>query len=418
MDTKSFFFKLTLCTNVKTRLRRSKDIAGKLKMNEKDPRISSSAREVQPFLAMEIFERAQELERQGIDIVHLEVGEPDFDVPECVNRALLEAAGAGQTHYTHSMGMLELREEVCAYYQRRYGVGVDPGRVLITSGTSGALVLLMALLLEPGDEILLPNPGYACYDNFVRTFHGKPASYEVPARTGFRYDPGLVSKLINPRSKAILVNSPSNPTAAIQDHSTLEKIAGLGVPVISDEIYHGIEYGGDGTRAVSMLEVTDECFVVDGLSKRYAMTGLRVGWLVAPQNLIAPLQRLQQNLFVCASSLAQTAAIAALAEADAELEKMTAQYSKRREVLYDGLKKLGFPIPCKPMGAYYIFAQADHLDTDSLRLAKRILEEAHVGVTPGIDFGSHAEGWLRFSFANNIDNINEALRRLKKWLRA
>lgn len=418
MDTKSFFIKLTLCSDVKKQSRRSKGIAGEFKMNEKDPRISSSARQVQPFLAMEIFERSQELERQGIDIVHLEVGEPDFDVPECVNRALREAAEAGQTHYTHSMGMLDLREEVCAYYQRRYGIGIDPGRVLITSGTSGALVLLMALLLEAGDEILLPNPGYACYDNFVRTFHGKPASYEVPASTGFRYDPGRISKLINRRSKAILVNSPSNPTAAIQDYSTLEKIAGFGVPVISDEIYHGIEYGEAADRAVSMLEVTDECFVVDGLSKRYAMTGLRVGWLVAPQSLIPPLQRLQQNLFVCASSLAQTAAIAALGEADADLERMTEQYSKRREVLYSGLEKLGFPIPCKPMGAYYIFARADHLDTDSLRLAKRILEEAHVGVTPGIDFGSHAEGWLRFSFANNRANIREALSRLEKWLQA
>ena len=387
-------------------------------MSQDDPRISASARKVQPFLAMEIFERSQELESQGIDVVHLEVGEPDFNVPGCVDRAIRKAVEAGQTHYTHSLGMMDLREEVAAYYGRRYGVTIDAGRVLIAGGTSGALVLLMALLLEAGDELLLPNPGYACYDNFVRTFHGKPTGYEVPASTGFRYDPALISKLINPRSKAILVNSPSNPTAAVQDHSTLEEIAALGVPVISDEIYHGLEYGAADARAVSMLEVTDECFVVDGLSKRYAMTGLRVGWLIAPQSLVAPLQRLQQNLFVCASSLAQTAAIAALREADEDLERMTKQYSKRREVLYNGLEALGFPIPCKPMGAYYVFAQADHLDDDSLRLAKRILEEAHVGVTPGIDFGSRAEGWLRFSFANNIDNINEALRRLEKWLKA
>ena len=385
-------------------------------MNLDDPRISASARQVQPFLAMEIFERSQELERQGIDVVHLEVGEPDFSVPACVDRAISKAVEAGHTHYTHSLGMHDLREEIAAYYGRRYGVTIDPGRVLVTGGTSGALVLLMALLLEPGDEILLPNPGYACYDNFVLTFHGKPTGYEVPASTGFLYDPELIGKLVNKRSKGILINSPSNPTAAVQNHDTLERIAALGVPVISDEIYHGLEYGGAEERAVSMLEVTDDCFVVDGFSKRHAMTGLRVGWLVAPEDLIAPLQRLQQNLFVCASSLAQTAALAALREADEDLEKMTEEYSRRREVLYAGLERLGFRIPCKPMGAYYIFAQADHLDGDSLRLAKRILEEAHVGVTPGIDFGSRAEGWLRFSFANNIDNINEALRRLEKWL--
>ena len=165
-----------------------------------------------------------------------------------------------------------------------------------------------------------------------------------------------------------------------------------------------------------MREVTDDCFVVDGFSKRHAMTGLRVGWLVAPEDLVAPLQRRQQNRFVCASSLAQTAAIAALREGEEALSAMTEQYKRRREVLYNGLLELGFPIPCKPMGAYYIFAQADHLDGDSLRLAKRILEEAQVGVAPGIDFGSRAEGWLRFSFANDLESINEALRRLKKWL--
>ena len=365
---------------------------------------------------MEIFERSQELERQGIDIVHLEVGEPDFSVPACVDRAISKAVESGHTHYTHSLGRYDLREEVASYYKRRYKVNIDPGRVLVTGGTSGALVLLMALLLEPGDEILLPNPGYACYDNFVLTFHGKPTGYEVPASTGFRYDPELIGKLVNKRSKGILINSPSNPTAAVQDHDTLEEIAALGVPVISDEIYHGLEYGGADARAVSMLEVTDDCFVVDGFSKRHAMTGLRVGWLVAPEDLIAPLQRLQQNLFVCASSLAQTAAIAALREGEEALTAMTEQYKRRREVLYKGLLELGFPIPCKPMGAYYIFARADHLDGDSLRLAKRILEEAHVGVAPGIDFGSRAEGWLRFSFANDLESINEALRRLKKWL--
>ena len=387
-------------------------------MNLDDPRISNSARQVQPFLAMEIFERSQELERQGIDIVHLEVGEPDFSVPACVDRAISQAVEGGHTHYTHSLGRYDLREEVAAYYKRRYGVTIDAGRVLVTGGTSGALVLLMALLLEPGDEILLPNPGYACYDNFVLTFHGKPTGYEVPASTGFRYNPAFISKLINERSKGILINSPSNPTAAVQDHDTLEQIAALGVPVISDEIYHGLEYGGDDDRAVSMLEVTDDCFVVDGFSKRHAMTGLRVGWLVAPEDLVAPLQRLQQNLFVCASSLAQTAAIAALQEGEEALKAMTEQYTQRREVLYNGLLELGFPIPCKPMGAYYIFAKADHLDSNSLRLARRILEEAHVGVAPGIDFGSRAEGWLRFSFANNIENLNEALQRLKKWLSA
>jgi (5-formylfuran-3-yl)methyl phosphate transaminase len=210
-----------------------------------------------------------------------------------------------------------------------------------------------------------------------------------------------------------MVNSPANPTAAVQSRETLAELAGLGIPVISDEIYHALEYG---VRAHSMLEVTDRCFVLDGFSKRYAMTGWRIGWLVAPPEQVPALQRLQQNLFICAGSVAQHAGLAALREADSDVEVMRAEYARRRSVLLEGLRCLGFGIPAEPQGAYYLLADTRHLDGDSLRLARRLLEEARVGVTPGVDFGSRAEGHLRFSFASALPRIEEGLRRLEAWL--
>jgi (5-formylfuran-3-yl)methyl phosphate transaminase len=362
---------------------------------------------------MEIMERAQELERAGADIVHMEVGEPDFGVPECVRRAADAATRAGHTHYTHSLGLWALREEIAAYYGRRYGVRVEPERVIVTSGTSGGLALLMALLLDPGDEVLLPDPGYACYPNFVRAFHGEPRFFPTESARDYAYDPDAVAGARTPRTRALIVNSPANPTAAIQSLDTLEQLAGLEIPLISDEIYHGLEYG---PPAASMLQVTDRCFVLDGFSKRYAMTGWRIGWLVAPAEYMQPLQRLQQNLFICAGSVAQHAGLAALREADADVDAMRQEYARRREVLLAGLRRLGFGIPAEPMGAYYVLADARHLAGDSLRLARRILEEGHVGVTPGVDFGSLAEGHLRFSFASALPRIEEGLRRLGGWL--
>ncbi|MBN1441784.1 MAG: pyridoxal phosphate-dependent aminotransferase [Planctomycetes bacterium] len=382
-------------------------------MPDRTPPHSLSAESVQPFLAMEILERAREMERAGLDIAHLELGEPGFDVPDCVRRAIEKAVQTGHTHYTHSLGELDLREEISRYYRRRYGIDVPPSRILATAGTSGALMLLAAFFLDPGDEILVPDPGYACYPNFVRAFHGVPRRFHLRPEDGFRCDPERIRALITARTRALFVNSPSNPTAIVQDLETLAEIHRLGVPVISDEIYHGLEYG---SRAPSMLEVTDECFVIDGFSKRFAMTGLRIGWLVAPLAAIPTLQKLQQNLFVCASSVAQYAGLVALREGEPALDAMRAEYARRRDILLGGLRDLGLPIPGEPQGAYYVLADARSIDGDSLRLARRILEEAHVGVTPGIDFGPAAEGFIRFSFAGSAESIEEGLRRLKGWL--
>jgi aspartate/methionine/tyrosine aminotransferase len=384
--------------------------------------------DITPFLAMEIMERAQELDRAGADVVHLEVGEPDFDVPDCVKDAADRAVRDGHTHYTHSLGLLELREAIAEYYAQRYRVAVPPNRVIVTTGTSGGLILLMALLTRPGGEVLLSNPGYACYPNFIRAFHASPRRFVLPAVEGFRYHSRTVRAELSEMTCGLLVNSPANPTAAIQPRSTLAELASLPVPVISDEIYHGLEYGEE--PAACMLELTDDAFVLDGFSKRYAMTGFRIGWLVAPAQYVAALQRLQQNLFICAGSVAQHAAIAALRYAQADVERMRAEYQRRRDLLVSGLSRLGFGIPAVPQGAYYLLADASHLCSagnlptshattpisPSVVLARRILEEAHVGVGPGIDFGTAAEGHLRFSFASGYDRIEEGLRRLARWL--
>lgn len=378
------------------------------------PLVSDSAGTVRPFLVMEILERAQELEREGYDIVHLEVGEPDFNVPRCAEEAAVRAIREGSTHYTHSLGIFELRQEISRHYRRRHGVDVPLDRVIVTSGSSGGLALLMALLVEPGDDVLLPTPGYSCYANFVRAFHARPRYFRLEPSSGFRYDPESIRKVITDRTRALLVNSPSNPTATVQSADTLRELAALGMPLLSDEIYHGLEYGA---RATSALEVTENAFVLDGFSKRHAMTGWRIGWLVAPPGYVEPIQRLQQNLFICAGSVAQHAALAALREGQADVEAMRSEYDRRREVLLRGLRRLGFPVPATPEGAYYVFVDARHLGADSLATARRILEEAHVGVTPGIDFGPAGEGHLRFSFASALDRIEEGLRRLEVWLK-
>lgn len=390
------------------------------------PYLSRAAAAASPFLAMEVMERAQVMERAGIDVVHLEVGEPDFRVPECVADALASAARNGDTHYTHSLGKWELREAIAARYARIYGVTVSPEQVVVTSGTSGGLVLLTALLLNPEDEVLLPDPGYACYPNFVLAAHGVPRRVPTLASEGYRLDAAAVGSFLTERTRALLVNSPGNPTAAVQPRDALEALAQLSnqhphLALISDEIYHGLEYGAEPghpvtTRATSMLEVTNRCFVLDGFSKRYAMTGLRIGWLVAPPEYVPALQRLAQNLFISASSVAQAGALAALRGADADIERMRQEYARRRELMVSGLRRLGFGVPVSPAGAYYTLADARHLDSDSVRLAHRILDEAKVGVAPGIDFGPSAEGHLRFSFASASVRIEEGLHRLANWL--
>ena len=375
--------------------------------------VSRRAREITPFLAMDILERAQELERQGAPVIHLEVGQPDWDTPRVVKEAAFAAMQRGETQYTHSMGLLELREAICQHYQEMYGVSLTPDRIIATSGTSPAMLLILAALLDPGDEIILTDPHYACYPNFVRLVDAIPSYVKIREEDGFQVHHQDIRRRLNVKTKAILINSPANPTGTVLTPNHLQDVATLGPYVISDEIYHGLVYEG---QEHSILEYTDRAFVINGFSKAYAMTGWRLGYLIAPQEFMRPLQKLMQNFFISANAFVQRAGIAALTQAGEEVAQMRRTYNERRGVLINGLKKLGFHIPIEPTGAFYVFVNARHLSPDSYKLAFDILEKAHVGVTPGVDFGSGGEGFLRFSYANSMENINLALQRLEEYL--
>ena len=375
--------------------------------------ISRRAEEMTPFLVMDVLERARAMEREGINVVHLEVGEPDFDLPAPVREAVAAALAEGHTHYTHSCGDQELREAISEHYSQRYGVTVDPERIVVCSGTSPAMMLVFSLLLEAGDEAIISDPGYACYPNFIRFSGGVPVAVPVRAEEGFELDPRAVASRINPRTKAIVINSPSNPTGTLLSARRMEAIADLGVRVISDEIYHGLVYAG---RERSILEFAEDAIVLNGFSKLYAMTGLRLGYLIAPPEFIRPIQKMQQNLFICANSAVQRAGIAALRDAGDDVERMRRTYDERRRFMIKRLRKLGFGIEVEPTGAFYVFADARHISSDSYKLAFDILEKARVGVAPGIDFGANGEGYLRFSYANSIERIAEGLDRIEGYL--
>lgn len=368
---------------------------------------------IPPFIVMDVLEKAQDLERSGADVIHLEIGEPDFPTPDKVNAAAIAAIQRGETHYTHSLGILPLREAVAAHYNRRYGVRVSPGQVIVTMGTSHGLLLTLCSLLDPGDEVILPNPTYACYPNFIRYIEALPVSVPVYAEEGFVYEPAAIRSKMSPRTKAILINSPSNPTGNLLPSAVLREIGDLGPYIISDEIYHGLVYG---EREHSILEYTQHAFVLNGFSKLYAMTGWRLGYIIAPPEFVRPIQKSQQNLFICASSISQWAGLAALTEEHPEIPRMLATYDERRQFMIRGLRELGLGVAVEPTGAFYIFADVRHLTSDCYQLAFDMLEKAHVAVAPGIDFGSNGEGFLRFSYANSMENIAEGLRRLKDYL--
>ena len=385
--------------------------------------ISKRAREITPFLVMDILEAAHKIEAQGHSVIHLEIGEPDFDTPECIKEAARKALTDGHTHYTHSLGLLPLREAICEDYLARYGVTVHPDQVIVTQGTSPAMLLLFSSILEAGDQVILSDPAYACYDNFIRFAGACPVRVAVSEDDSFQYRPEVIEAALTDATRAILLNSPANPTGTLLSAERMQAVAAIaarhGASIVSDEIYHGLVYEG---REHSALEFTDQAFVLNGFSKLYAMTGWRLGYLIAPRQFIRPMQKLCQNFFISANSVAQHAGIAALKESAADVARMKAVYDERRRFLLPRLKALGLGVAHDPTGAFYVLANAKHwaarFGGSSLRLAFDILEKAHVGVTPGIDFGAGAEGFLRFSYANSLENIALGLDRLAVYAQA
>ena len=371
-----------------------------------------------PFIVMDILEKIHKMEAQGIEVVHMEIGEPDFSVPECVNRVSMEAFARKETCYTHSLGDIRLRDAISRYHRDTYNTTVDPGQILVTSGTSPAMLLLFSALVDPGDEIIISDPHYACYANFINYVQGVPVPVKVVEDEGFVYTPAAIRSAITPRTKAIFINSPSNPTGNVIPRDRMEEIVEVatshGLYIISDEIYHGLVYEG---QEHSILEFTDKAFVLNGFSKLFAMTGLRLGYLIAPPHFVRPLQVLQQNFFICANSVTQLAGAAALTDAKRETDEMRQTYNTRRLYVIGRLKAMGFKIKVEPTGAFYVFVNAKHISNDSYSLAFDILDKAHIGVTPGIDFGANGEGYLRFSYANSMENLIKGMDRMETYLK-
>ena len=374
--------------------------------------------DIEPFLAVEVGERASALERAGVDVVHLEFGEPDFEAPLVVREALEKAIKDGRARYTHSLGIVELRDAIVEHYARTYGVTIDREQVLVTAGTSPAMLLLFGHLLDPGDEVILSNPHYACYPNFIRYAEGVCVEVDVTEADAFQYRPEAIRARLTPRTRAIVVNSPANPTGSVLAPDRMAAIAALaaerGAFVVSDEIYHGLTEGG---RDRSMLEFTDRVFVLNGFSKAFAMTGWRLGWLIAPPAHIRALQRLYGNFFISTNEFVQWAGVAALREAADETVRFRRIFAERRRAMVAGLRAIGLGVGFEPEGAFYVLANARRFTTDSVGFAYEILEHAHVAVTPGAAFGSNAEGYLRFSYASSVERIEEGLRRLGPYLR-
>ncbi len=375
---------------------------------------TSKTAAIKPFYAMDVLERAEAMEREGVHIIHMEVGQPDFETPHPIKDACVKALEKGHTSYTHSLGIIELREAICAHYYDKYGVIVHPDQIAVTNGTSPAMHLVFSALLENNDEVIISDPHYACYPNFVRIGCGEPVAVRVEEADAFQFRIDAVRAAMTEWTKGIFINSPANPTGTVMSGERMAQLAELDVPIISDEIYHGLVYEGEEH---TILEYTDNAFVLNGFSKAYAMTGLRLGYLIAPKAYMKAIRKLTQTLYISTNSITQWAGVAALTQCQDDVRRMREIFNKRRRFIIDRVKELGLGLLTEPTGAFYVLANCKHINEDSYKLAFEILEKAHVGVTPGIDFGPGAEGYIRFSYANSLENIAEAMNRLETFLK-
>ena len=376
---------------------------------------SSRAAKIDSFLAMELLARARQLEADGRDIVHMELGEPDRPAPYHVIEAAFRAVREGYSTYTPAQGIAELREAIAGFYMREYGVRISPERIIVTEGVSPALFLVFSALLDAGDEVVIHEPYYPPYMQCIGFLDGKVKSIKLDASAGFPIDSTKLINAVNAKTKAILLNSPSNPTGMMIDHAGLEAIAESGVTIVADEIYHRITYG---VQAASILEWTDNCFVLNGFSKVFGMTGWRLGWIICPDEFVDPLRKIHQNFFLSANAFVQKAGVAALSGSQDYVAETVAIYKERRAFLIEELGCIGWKPVSDPQGAFYLLVDVSNTGLDGITLADKLLDEAGVAVTPGIDFGESAANHVRFCYATGIDRIEEGVKRIKKWTSA
>lgn len=379
-------------------------------------KVTQRAKKISPFYVMELLEKAKEMEARGEDIIHMEVGEPDFTTPQLVKDEAIKAIISGETYYTHSLGITELRQKISTFYEKSEGLTISPERIIITNGTSGAFLLLASVLLERGRTLALSDPGYPCYRNFALLADAEIISLQVGAKSGYQIVPDQIGSLKTGPDVLILCN-PSNPTGSVYHEETIAQlyqiVSGRDGVLVVDEIYGGLTY----EQALrSALHVREDIIVVNGFSKTHAMTGWRLGWMVVPQELVRPIQKVAQNVFISPPSIAQQAALYAF-DVDNDLNVMRKTYQERRDYVLPRLRKLGFSVPIDPEGAFYIYAGIEKWGLDSMEFVERALIEAKVAITPGYDFGSYMAGsHVRFSYANSIERLKEGCNRLEKWL--
>lgn len=376
---------------------------------------------IQPFHVMSILAHAQALQAQGHDVIHLEVGEPDFDAPDAVIKAGIEALKQGHTHYTPALGLPQLRAAIADFYAKQHGVAVDPRQVILAPGASGALQLLCAARLDAGEQLMLSDPGYPCNRHFARLFEAHGQCVAVGSESNYQLTPELVREHWRANTKAVLLASPSNPTGAVLTSEQLLALANtvheLGGELWVDEIYQGLVY--DSER-YSVLQDVPNAVVVNSFSKYFGMTGFRLGWAIVPPSWEATLDTLAQNVFLAPPTPSQYAALAAFDDATfKQLEARRFELKARRDYLVDALLALGFKIPVMPQGALYVYADASAFTQDSLTFCQQLLDDAHVAITPGVDFGEYrAHEHVRFAFTTDIQRLQEAVARLAKWLKA
>ena len=383
------------------------------------PRLAARMEDIEPFHVMELLARARALETQGRSIIHMEIGEPDFSTPRPICEAGIRALERGDLHYTPALGLPELRAAIARYYATRYGVTVAPERIVITSGSSGALLLAIAVLVGVGDRVLLADPGYPANRHFVRMMDGEPVGVPVGADSRYQLDTALLERYWDDRTVAALIATPSNPTGTIVGRPVLadmaQFVARRGGALLVDEIYHGLVYEGAVETA---LGLEGRVFVINSYSKYFNMTGWRLGWMVAPEEYLPAIDRLSQNVYLAAPTPAQYAALAAFEpETLAILDARRDEFKARRDFLVPALRRLGFSIPHMPEGAFYVYANCAALTADSYRFALDLLEDAGVAVTPGIDFGRHRPAeHVRFAYTRSRDELEEGIQRIGEFI--
>ncbi len=385
-----------------------------------DAKLARRMQGIEPFHVMDILARARRMDALGADVVHMEVGEPDFNTPDPVVAAGIQALKEGKTHYTAATGLPVLREAISGYYASRFDVQVDPQRIVVTPGASGALQLLLAVLVNPGEQVLMPDPGYPCNRHMVCLFEGEALSLGVKATRDFSLANDQVIRHWDSRTRALMVATPANPTGRLLSLAQLEQLYNAvlapGGAFIVDEIYQGLVYERPVETALSLGE--DNLFVVNSFSKFFGMTGWRLGWVVAPRAYVPALDRLAQNIFLAAPTLSQHAALAAFHPETLEiLEQRRQIFQQRRDYLYQALTDLGFCIHGKPEGAFYLYADISRFSHDSFEFARQLLEQARVAITPGKDFGSYRpEKFVRFAYTTGLDRLEEGVERIRAFL--